>query len=99
MGLMQRDQVQTSRERVPVVIVGGGQAGLSAGYHLARRGVPFVILDAAQRTGDSWRMRWDSLRLFTPSHLDGLDGMLNSLVADLLLETFVEGLERGRLFA
>jgi len=75
MGLMQRDQVQTSRERVPVVIVGGGQAGLSAGYHLARRGVPFVILDAAQRTGDSWRMRWDSLRLFTPSHLDGLDGM------------------------
>lgn len=75
MGLMERDRVQVSCERIPVVIVGGGQAGLSAGYHLARRGIPFVILDAARRTGDSWRKRWDSLRLFTPAHLDGLDGM------------------------
>lgn len=75
MGLLERSQMQTTCERRPVVIVGGGQAGLSAGYHLARHGVPFVILDANQRTGDSWRKRWDSLRLFTPAHLDGLDGM------------------------
>lgn len=73
MGLMERNQLAC--ERHPVVIVGGGQAGLSVGYHLARRGIPFVILDAARRTGDSWRLRWDSLRLFTPAHLDGLDGM------------------------
>ncbi len=59
---------------VHTVVIGGGQAGLAAGYHLARRSRDFVILDAAERTGDSWRHRWDSLRLFTPagfSHLPG----------------------------
>lgn len=61
--------------RVNTVIIGGGQAGLSAGYHLQRRGVPFVILDANARVGDSWRARWDSLRLFTPARFSGLDGM------------------------
>jgi putative flavoprotein involved in K+ transport len=62
-------------ERFETVIIGGGQAGLAAGYHLAKRGVPFVILDAGERIGDSWRTRWDSLRLFTPAHYDGLPGM------------------------
>src|SRR6185295_6275315 len=50
-------------------------AGLSVGYHLARRNLPFVILDAHERIGDSWRKRWDSLRLFTPARYDALDGM------------------------
>ena len=62
-------------ERVQTLIIGGGQTGLSTGYHLRRRGLPFVILDANQRIGDSWRNRWDSLRLFTPARFDGLDGM------------------------
>ena len=62
-------------ERHDTVVIGGGQAGLSVGYHLRRRGVPFVILDADRRTGDVWRRRWDSLRLFTPAAFDGLDGM------------------------
>jgi putative flavoprotein involved in K+ transport len=62
-------------ERFETVIVGGGQAGLSVGHHLARRGRSFVILDANERVGDSWRKRWDSLRLFTPAKFDGLDGM------------------------
>lgn len=62
-------------ERTDTVVIGGGQAGLSVGYHLARRGVPFVILDAGQRVGDTWRNRWDSLRLFTPAKFSGLDGM------------------------
>jgi putative flavoprotein involved in K+ transport len=62
-------------ERFPVIVVGAGQAGLSAGYHLAREGVRFVILDAEARVGDPWRRRWDSLRLFTPAIFDGLDGM------------------------
>ena len=56
------------------VIVGGGQAGLAVGYHLARRGQPFAILDGSDRVGDSWRSRWDSLRLFTPARFDGLPG-------------------------
>jgi putative flavoprotein involved in K+ transport len=62
-------------ERVSVVVIGAGQAGLSVGYHLKRLGVPFVILDGNARIGDSWRARWDSLRLFTPARYDGLDGM------------------------
>ncbi|HEX6309481.1 MAG TPA: NAD(P)-binding domain-containing protein, partial [Longimicrobiales bacterium] len=57
------------------IVIGGGQAGLSVGYHLRRHGVPFVILEAHERIGDSWRHRWDSLRLFTPARFDGLDGM------------------------
>src|SRR5687767_1001315 len=57
------------------VVIGGGQAGLSVGYHLARRDLPFVIVDANERIGDSWRKRWDSLRLFTPARHNGLDGM------------------------
>ena len=61
--------------RAETVVVGGGQAGLSVGHHLARRGLPFVILDAHTRIGDSWRNRWDSLRLFTPARYNGLDGM------------------------
>jgi putative flavoprotein involved in K+ transport len=62
-------------ERIETVVIGGGQAGLSVGYHLARRGRPFVILDASERIGDAWRRRWDSLRLFTPARYNGLDGM------------------------
>jgi putative flavoprotein involved in K+ transport len=62
-------------ERVNTVIIGAGQAGLSTGYHLARRGVSFVILDESARVGDVWRRRWDSLRLFTPARHAGLDGM------------------------
>lgn len=63
------------RERFDVIVVGGGQAGLSVGYHLARSGLRFVILDAHARIGDTWRSRWDSLRLFTPARFCGLDGM------------------------
>jgi putative flavoprotein involved in K+ transport len=58
-----------------VIVIGGGQAGLSVGYHLARTGSRFVILDANERVGDSWRNRWASLRLFSPAKFDGLDGM------------------------
>ena len=61
-------------ERVNTVVVGAGQAGLSVGYHLQRRGVSFVILDGGQRIGDPWRMRWDSLKLFTPRKFSSLDG-------------------------
>lgn len=62
-------------ERVQVVVIGGGQAGLSVGYCLAQRGLSFVILEANPRIGDSWRNRWDSLRLFTPAKYDGLIGL------------------------
>jgi putative flavoprotein involved in K+ transport len=66
---------KVASERVQVVVVGGGQAGLSVGYCLAQRGLSFVILEAGARIGDAWRKRWDSLRLFTPAKYDGLIGM------------------------
>ena len=66
---------QESVEIVDTVIVGGGQAGLALGSYLARQGRDFVILDADARVGDAWRLRWDSLRLFTPAKFDGLPGM------------------------
>lgn len=62
-------------EHLEVLVIGGGQAGLSVGYHLKRRGARFAILDAEPRIGDVWRNRWDSLRLFSPAKFDSLDGM------------------------
>jgi putative flavoprotein involved in K+ transport len=62
-------------ERYETVIIGGGQAGLSVGYHLKKQGRSFVILDAGERIGDSWRARWDSLRLYSPAFRDALPGM------------------------
>jgi putative flavoprotein involved in K+ transport len=62
-------------ERFDTVVIGGGQAGLAVGYHLAQRGHDFVILDAHPRVGDAWRTRWEGLRLFTPGRLNSLPGM------------------------
>ena len=64
-----------NKAQLDAIVIGGGQAGLSVGYFLARQGLRFVILDASTRVGDSWRNRWDSLRLFTPARFDGLAGM------------------------
>src|SRR4051794_2528474 len=64
-----------AQQHVETLIVGAGQAGLAAGYHLKKRGRPFLILEGSERIGDSWRKRWDSLRLFTPAKYDGLPGM------------------------
>jgi putative flavoprotein involved in K+ transport len=61
-------------KRFETIVVGGGQAGLTVGYHLAKRGKSFLILDANLRVGDAWRNRWDSLRLFTPARYAGLLG-------------------------
>ncbi|CAN5900565.1 NAD(P)/FAD-dependent oxidoreductase [soil metagenome] len=65
----------SAAERFDSVVIGGGQAGLSMGYQLQRLGHRFVILEANERVGDSWRKRWDSLRLFTPGIYDSLSGM------------------------
>ena len=61
--------------RFDTIVVGGGQSGLATGYHLAKQGRSFVILDRHPRIGDAWRTRWDSLRVFTPAKYDGLPGM------------------------
>jgi putative flavoprotein involved in K+ transport len=65
----------TAVERVETAVIGAGQAGLSVGYHLTRRGRPCVILDANERVGDNWRRHYNSLRLYSPASRDGLPGM------------------------
>jgi putative flavoprotein involved in K+ transport len=65
----------TTDEHFETVIIGGGQAGLAVGYHLRSQEREFVILDANERVGDSWRKRWPSLRLYSPAHFDGLPGL------------------------
>jgi cation diffusion facilitator CzcD-associated flavoprotein CzcO len=65
----------TRVEFYDTIVVGGGQAGLAAGYHLAQKDIDFLILDANDRVGDSWRKRWDSLQLFTPARYSGLPGL------------------------
>jgi putative flavoprotein involved in K+ transport len=65
----------STTEAFDTIVIGGGQAGLAVGYHLARRGKSFTILDAHPRVGDAWRQRWDSLILFTPARQCGLPAM------------------------
>jgi cation diffusion facilitator CzcD-associated flavoprotein CzcO len=68
-------------QRATVVVVGGGQSGLSAAYHLKRRGFTaapgqhsFVVLDAAPAAGGAWRERWESLRMATVNGIFDLPG-------------------------
>lgn len=56
------------------IVIGAGQAGLAAGYFLRKLHEDFIVLDQESQVGDSWRKRWDSLRLFTPSQHDNLPG-------------------------
>ena len=62
-------------EEFDVAVIGGGQAGLAMGFYLRGSGLRFVIVDEHARTGDSWRERWDSLKLFTPRFLCALPGL------------------------
>jgi putative flavoprotein involved in K+ transport len=73
--LQRRGDPLAGVEEFETIVIGGGQAGLSVGYYLKQQGQSFVILDANERIGGSWRTRtWDSLRLFTPARYDGLPG-------------------------
>ncbi|WP_374985239.1 ArsO family NAD(P)H-dependent flavin-containing monooxygenase [Streptomyces fradiae] len=59
-----------------VVVIGGGQAGLAAGYHLRRLGLDFVVLDAQATPGGAWQHTWDSLHLFSPAAYSSLPGRI-----------------------
>lgn len=80
------DQHPPCERQVDVVVIGAGQAGLSAAYHLQRRGfvavgraVPgertFVVLDAEDAPGGAWRHRWESLTMATVNGIFDLPGM------------------------
>jgi putative flavoprotein involved in K+ transport len=71
-----------SGPRLDVLVIGGGQAGLAMGYHLAQRGLRFLIVDAGPDIGHVWRARWDSLQLFTSGRYDNLPGQPFPAAAD-----------------
>ncbi|HSV38743.1 MAG TPA: FAD-dependent oxidoreductase [Nocardioidaceae bacterium] len=60
---------------VDVVVIGAGQAGLSASYHLLRKDADFVVLDANDGPGGAWRHRWDSLTLGETHRVHDLPGL------------------------
>ncbi|PAX87767.1 pyridine nucleotide-disulfide oxidoreductase [Streptomyces albidoflavus] len=63
-------------QHTEVAVIGGGQAGLAAGYHLRRQGLDFVVLDADPAPGGSWQHMWESLHLFSPAEHSSLPGRL-----------------------
>src|SRR5215468_10265823 len=63
------------RTQIDTVIVGGGQAGLSVSYYLARQGRDHLVLEQSDRPGEAWRNhRWDSFTLNTPNWQTRLPG-------------------------
>jgi|SRR5690625_5192968 len=65
--------------KVDIVVIGAGQAGLSAAYHLKREGIEpgsgFVVLDDEFGPGGAWQHRWDSLTLSNVNGINDLPGM------------------------
>jgi putative flavoprotein involved in K+ transport len=66
---------QNQPDELDLVVVGGGQAGLATSYWATRAGLRHQVLEASSRTGDNWRQRYDSLRLFTPRSHSQLPGL------------------------
>ncbi|MGO3211484.1 MAG: FAD-dependent oxidoreductase, partial [Brachybacterium sp.] len=85
---------------VDVVVIGAGQAGLSAAYHLLRRGrLDVMILDAEDGPGGAWRHRWDSLTMATVNGIRELPGMpvveaAGHLAASRAVPAYFEDFER-----
>src|SRR5437773_2047382 len=53
--------LSSTTRHAEVIVVGGGQAGMAAGYYLAQSGIDFLILDASPSAGHAWAQRWDTL--------------------------------------
>jgi len=67
--------LEINKDRWDTIVIGAGQAGLAVSYYLKKAGIDHIVLDSNSRTGDTWRNRWDSLKLFTPAEHDSLPGL------------------------
>ncbi|MFD2469603.1 NAD(P)-binding domain-containing protein [Amycolatopsis silviterrae] len=71
--------MSTADHETDVVVIGAGQAGLSAAYHLRRAGFAnergFVVLDHGKRAGGAWQYRWPSLVVGKVHGIHDLPGM------------------------
>lgn len=63
-----------TENKVDVVIIGAGQAGLAVAYFLKRANINFVLLDQQENAGGAWQHTWDSLNLFSPATYSSLPG-------------------------
>lgn len=61
--------------KTEVLVIGGGQAGLCVAYYLLKKNIKFLIVDSEKRVGDSWRKRYDNLKLLTPNSENNLPGL------------------------
>lgn len=77
-------------ETLDAVVIGAGQAGLSASYHLRRRGIEHVLLDADPSPGGAWQHRWDTLTMRDVNGIADLPGSpVPSSAGDERANTFV----------
>ncbi len=67
--------MKDTARKVDVLIIGAGQAGLAAAWHLRKRKLSFLILEADEAVGGSWKHYYDSLVLFSPARYSSLPGM------------------------
>lgn len=79
------------------VVIGAGQAGLSASFHLARRGIDHIVLDADEASGGAWQHRWDSLTMADVhgvASLPGSEAPTGSGRANAVVPAYFAGYER-----
>jgi thioredoxin reductase len=72
--------------KTDIIVIGAGQAGLSAAYHLRQHGLDagrgFIVLDQSPKAGGAWQYRWPSLTLSTVNRVHDLPGMAFSEAVD-----------------
>ncbi|WP_199615074.1 flavin-containing monooxygenase [Paenibacillus alkalitolerans] len=62
-------------EMLDAIVIGGGQAGVASGYHLKKKGLQFLILEASDQSTGSWSSYYDSLKLFSPARFSSMPGL------------------------
>ena len=89
--------------KTDIVVIGAGQAGLSAAYHLKRLGIApgrgFVVLDQNAAPGGAWQHRWPSLTLSTVNRIHDLPGMAFAEAVPVASETVEAAVAVPQYFA